>query len=432
MIGLFGGTCNNMYVFAKALNCWGIPAILILDRKDNFPHSQPVWEDIDFFFKSGFDQSQIDWAKFEKECDWKEPEWFYHPEARPGGLKKILRLSPRNLFVRFTGARYLHTRKEGSAIFEKLLECDFLIVCGVLPAITAMLTGKPYIIFPHGTDMRIAVGVQSKGRGFKALLIDWLLTQSFKKAVLIGSPLPDGSAEVDAAEYKRLRNLSIERIPTPYIPKVRLDRASRRRLLALLFKNIDLHLPDADCYAFTPSRINFHWKGHDRLLAAISEYRENLTIHFIFIGWGDDYKEALAYIRKNHLEVHVTVIPAFFSKGLLFQFFEAIDFIIDEFNGSGSYGTALSEAMSRGCPVVTWISDMFDKPGWEKPPVIQARTKEELKHVIQGIATHEISLNEYSRKTAEWFQRTHSYDAVRAAFMSRLGRYMTGEEGKIS
>ena len=424
MIGFLGGTCNNMYVFAKSLVDTGFAVTFIQDRKDNFPHSQPVWEDVECFFRSGFDYQKIDWDAFEIDHNWVKPSWYFTPSTTTGGEREIFRKSPVFWPIKLAACRYLRKRQDSLAVFNKMRECDFLIVCGIDAITIAMLSGKPYMILPHGSDMRLAIGAETAGIGFNARIFEAIIVYSFKKAVCIGSSLPDASAEVSIREYKRLKNMAVDRVPLPYLPHERLSKAARTEKLKALFKELDIKLMDADIYCFTPSRINFHWKGHDRLFEAINENNENLKIHFIFLGWGDDYGKAMAYVDEYALHSCITVIPIFCSKKMLFRFFEAVDVIIDAFNGSGSYGAALSEAMSFGCPVVTWISEMFDKPGWEAPPVIQARSKEEISEVIVKVSKGEIDLDDWSIKTAAWFNRVHSNEAVKQVVNEKFGHYL--------
>jgi glycosyltransferase involved in cell wall biosynthesis len=426
VIGFYGGTCNNLYVFAKSLADHGQPVTFIEDRKDNFPHSQPVWEDVDCCFSSGFDYLNIDWARFELDHGWIRPAWYQVPGSdrdEAGALFGKSR-APLNPFTRFTTARFLRKYPGGLSVFDKMLGCDFLIVCGIEPALLAMLTGRPYMIFPHGSDMRVAIGAQRKGTGWKGLLVEWLTARSFRQAAFVGSPLPDASAEVPRSAYRRLKDLRIERIPLPYRYRGRLPRPERLARLKALFAGLDRELPAAEFYAFTPSRINFFWKGHDRLLKAIANNRDQVNIHFIFLGWGDDYLEATSFVARHGLERYVTVLPVFLSKPYLFRFFEGIDFIIDEFNGSGSYGTSLSEAMSCGCPVLTWISEMFDAPGWERPPVIQARSEEQIAEAIVKISSRQIDLDAQSELTADWFRRVHGDDAVIRTLFDKIGKHL--------
>lgn len=420
MIGLFGGTCNNMYVFAKVLADNDYAIRFIEDRDENFPHSQPVWDDVDVYFNSGFDSQKVDWSEFEVRYDWQPPFWYFRPEKIKNGEHRIFELSRLFLPVRYLACRYLRPFQEALSVFNAMMECDFLIVCGIKASILAMLTGKPYMIFPHGSDMRVAIGAESKGKGIKGRLIESLVTKSFQSASFIGSSLPDASAEVAKSEYRKLKDLKIERLPLPYQSESRLGDAQRRKKLKELFGYLNTPLPEKKIYCFSPSRINFHWKGHDRLLRVINEKQQSLEIHFIFLGWGDDYVEAMEYVTKNDLDEFVTVLPVFLSKQFLFRFFKSVDFIIDELNGSGSYGTSLSEAMSVGCPVVTWISEMFDQPGWLAPPVISARTEEELGETVLGISSGEIDLSSYSEKVVDWFNRVHDSTAVLPVLDQRM------------
>ncbi len=424
MIGFFGGTCNNLYVFAKVFAATGMPISFILDRKDNFPHSQPVWEDVNCCFPSGFDYRSIDWEQFEIDHGWKRPAWYFVPEKNNNCAAALVKKGSANILVRLASAWFFRHRIDYASVFAKMLECDFLIVCGAEPAVLAMLSGKPYMVFPHGSDMRIAIGAESKGPGFRGQLLDWLVSRSFRFASCIGSQLPDASAEVPSSAYKRLKDLRVERVTLPYPIRLRAVKDVRHSNLRQIFSELNLPLPSADYYAFVPSRISFHWKGHDRLLAAILENRNNVNCHFIFLGWGDDYLQAIDYIEQNSLQDKVSIISIFCSKEYLFRFYESVDFIIDELNGSGSYGTSLSEAMSCGCPVMTWISDMFDKPDWEAPPVIFARSKDEIGSALNQLADGRIDLDEMSRKTTDWFNRVHGIPSVVEVFRAKFGKYL--------
>lgn len=427
MIGLCGATCNNLYVLAKSLAGNGHAIVFIEDRKDNFPHSQPVWDDVYCCLPAGFDYLNINWPQFEKDHNWTRPTWYYIPGNARDDARALFKKSSKHLDIitRFSGSSYLRKFPGALSVFDKMLECDFLIVCGIEQAVLAMLTGRPYMIFPHGSDMRVAIGVENKGAGWKGRLIEWLTSRSFQEAAFIGSSLPDGSAEVPRSEYRRLKNLKVERIPLPYQYRGRLSKEERFNRLKSLFASLNRELPAAELYAFTPSRINFFWKGHDRLLRATAQNCEKVNnIHFIFLGWGDDYQEAMSFVIANSLQQHVTILPIFLSKEFLFKFFQSIDFIIDEFNGSGSYGTSLSEAMSCGCPVLTWISDMFDAPGWERPPVIQARTEEQIATALMKVSSGEINLDAQSELTADWFKRVHEEEAVMCALFNNIKKHL--------
>jgi len=45
-----------------------------------------------------------------------------------------------------------------SNALEFMQTCDLNIVCGMIPTRTAVKSGVPYIIYPHGGDIRTAAG----------------------------------------------------------------------------------------------------------------------------------------------------------------------------------------------------------------------------------------------------------------------------------
>lgn len=417
-----------MYVMAKGLSEQGLSVTFIEDRKDQFPHSQPVWDDIDCFFKSGFNYQSINWDDFEKEYSWIQPDWYIKPINVVNGEKVIYSSCQISWPIKLIACKFLMHNKKSLSVFNEMRCCDFLIVCGVEAIIIALLSGKPYLIIPHGSDMRKAIGAEKDRLGIRAWIFDLLLAYAFKKAITIGSQIPDASAEVATKDYKRLKNLKVDRIPLPYQHKQREGPFNRKKKLLALFSEMGFKLPEAELYSFTPSRISFYWKGHDRLIDAIKEQKDSLKIHFIFLGWGDDYLEAMAYVDKCGLNNFITILPIFCSKKRLFRLFESVDFIIDEFNGSGSYGTSLSEAMSRGCPIVTWISDMYNQEGWEAPPVIQARTKNEIATTINQISSRQVDLDNLSIKTVDWFKRVHSNEAVASIFREKFDNHIQNFE----
>ncbi|MGD9685442.1 MAG: glycosyltransferase [Desulfobacter sp.] len=412
MIGLYGGTCNNMYVFAKSLSKCGLDVTFIQDRNDNFPHGQPVWDDVRHFFTSGFNQYDIDWQNFEREVQWKAPEWYFVPNNVDNPFYLLVVKSKGNLLTRLFACKYLAKFKDSYSVLCKMQECELVIACGIKAAILSMISGVPYIIWPHGSDVRTAVGAEGISYNLPTIILRKLLYKSFIEAVCIGSTMPDAGIGLPLAKYPRFNKLKVERIPIPYLPKNRLPKGERIDKLNNLLGLFNIALPESKYYAFTPSRIHFFWKGHDKLYDAIRRM-DNKDIHFIFIGWGDDCQTMINRINADSANDVITVIPALLSKRLLYDFFESVDFIVDSFKAaSGGYGTSLSEAMSRACPVVSWTSGLFDSPGWDAPPFIQARSEDEILAVLNKISLGEINLDFYSKRVKDWFSKVHGDEAV--------------------
>ena len=74
-IALYGGLANNMYVFAKAFNENGLNVKLIRDVSDQYPISQPIWEDKEFCINLQDVPSKYeDWITLKK-MFWKPQNW---------------------------------------------------------------------------------------------------------------------------------------------------------------------------------------------------------------------------------------------------------------------------------------------------------------------------------------------------------------------
>lgn len=150
-IGLYGGVANNMYVMAKALAETDHQVTFVRDVWDNYPFSQPVWEDMEFTLTyeevadtDGFSRER--WQEKEQLLGWipppyvKTPPWdqaWMNPSGK-GFIGRCMRALAR--------MRMLHLKH----VNDLLAQNDLLIVCGIDGAILASRTGLPYIIWPHG------------------------------------------------------------------------------------------------------------------------------------------------------------------------------------------------------------------------------------------------------------------------------------------
>jgi hypothetical protein len=159
-IGLYGGIANNMYIFSKSLINHKIDTIFIRDRTDRYPFSQPVWEDCKFTLNYGDLEkaSRWSWDKWnqkENELNWKQPSYIFDPLIK--NINNSVRLSNNNLYnIIFN--YLLKKNRLWNPIINKIRECDLVIVCGIEGAIIASISNIPYIIWPHGGDIRTASG----------------------------------------------------------------------------------------------------------------------------------------------------------------------------------------------------------------------------------------------------------------------------------
>ena len=202
-------------------------------------------------------------------------------------------------------------------------------------------------------------------------------------------------------------------MPIPIECKRRLSKRKRRSRLNELCLKLNLPNINADFIGIVPSRVDFEWKGHDLILNAIKNLNDKQKIHLVFSGWGNDYSQAKQMVDQYEINDFITFLPFSLSKPLLTEFFSLMDFSIDQFRFLGTYGTALVEALSSGCPAITWIEEeAYISMGWSPPPVMNAKSIQDLIKILNSIVNKEIDLENFSKKSINWIKETHSPNKV--------------------
>jgi glycosyltransferase involved in cell wall biosynthesis len=426
-VGFYGGLANNCYIFAKVLSNAGHDVVFIRDRSDSYAFSQPVWEDATFVMdyaevaKSSA-YSWEDWARIEGRQLWHSPAWLVDPLKFQGVASPVSRAPA---WLRPLGGRYIRPVAHRTGVVAAMQSCDVLLVCGIEPAILAMMSGRPYIIWPHGGDIRVAAGLTIPPEGLRNRIRfevqKTLLLAAYDKAAWVGTHDPKGLGGVAGDVRKALRKTSLIHLPIPAPITSRADQSERRKRLTALCHKLDLPEIAGDNIGFVPSRVDFGWKGHDLLLGALQRCTGREKLHLIFSGWGNDYGRAKDYVQRNGLSELVTFLPFSLSRPILAEFFSVADFAVDQFRFLGTYGTALVEALAAGCPTLMWIEEsVFRSRGWESPPVMNAETEADIAQQLERIAQGGMDLDQLSRQSQAWVRRVHAPDAVLPDLMARF------------
>lgn len=416
-IGLYGGIANNIYVFGKALAAAGADVCFIRDRSDHYPFSQPAWEDMEFRLPyaevpqaAGWPWER--WEAVERRHGWQAPAWLFDPPASPVALP-ALPSGPRNPLDALWLRQHLAAPYRSSVLI-KMRECDALLVCGIEGSIFALLSGKPFVIWPHGGDMMIAAGLlQPSWRRLRERVaygvVRRLLMSAFANAVCIGSHEPTGiSTDYYGAEgYIRRQKIAFLPIPIPVRPRP--PAPERRRALDGLLGEMGLRVPQDAIVGFVPSRLDYEWKGQDRLLQALVQLEQqgrSGRLRLVFSGWGNDFHAAQRFAADHGIADRLLFLDSALSKPLLFKYYLAADFVIDQFI-NGMYGTAALEAMACGAPLLTWLNDAYERP-WGAPPVIQSRNADDIAAALGRILDGSIDLERTGRSLQEWLGRVHN------------------------
>jgi hypothetical protein len=96
------------------------------------------------------------------------------------------------------------------------------------------------------------------------------------------------------------------------------------------------------------------------------------------------------------------------SKPLLYEFYLAADFVVDQFI-VGMCGTSAVEAMACGAPLVTWINKDVERP-WGAPPVLQARFEDDIVTLLSDF--DRLDFEQIGALLQEWMERVYNPSVV--------------------
>ncbi len=411
-----------MYVFAKAFSAGGADVCYIRDRSDRYPFSQPVWEDQPFTLHyqevpraAEWDWGQ--WTKIEREAGWNAPAWMVDPLQDSPDPAFRIDLSQLPLLDQMWTRRYLAAPHRRAALMA-MRRCDVLFVCGIEGSILARFSGQPFIIWPHGGDLMIAAGMlRPPVRHIRQRVVHGIMARhlrsAFDLAICVGNHEPSGISSAFQGAEHYIRKLHVVYMPIPIPVRPRPPLAVRRVRLAELMREVGVKGELPRLVGFVPSRVDFRWKGQDRLLSALvkqsAELRKSCA-KIIFAGWGEDLESARRFTIASGIADLAIFLDVALSKPMLFRFYEAADFAVDQFT-VGMYGTAALEAMAAGCPLMIWLNDVYER-SWGAPPVMNVGTVEQIAQALASILSGESDLEAMSIALQAWMERLHNPQRV--------------------
>ncbi|WP_028587945.1 glycosyltransferase [Desulfocurvus vexinensis] len=419
-IGLYGGEANATYLIAQALARAGQDVLLVRDWGMYHPFGHPVWQDAPLRLDAGELADGRPWGRdrvraLEARAGWRAPAWVADPlEAAPAAAPAGGRLAGvRGLDAAFLKAVFLR-RPHLAASLDLLRGCDLVVCNGLEGTVLGMLSGRPVLLWPFGTDIRLVAGFDPPGGGSLRAAVEnrcWrrLMRRAYPRALGVGShdPRVAGGERGDAFAASGARRLLYFPLPMPEVDPP-LGRAARRAALAGALAALGQPCPEAEVVCVVPSRLDARVKGSDRLLRAVARLAGAGRLHVLALGWGRD-RQALAAACGPE---HVTVLPFVLSKPLLYGLMSGADLVADQFV-VGGYGAAALEAMACGAPVLMHLdAGAFAAKGFALPPVLQARTEEDIAAVLAAVLDGGIDLDARGREALEWTRRVHGWRAV--------------------
>jgi glycosyltransferase involved in cell wall biosynthesis len=412
-----GNTANNGYLNAKLLRRAGVEADVLVDEWHIL--SQPEWEDAPL---EGSFEPYASLFEPALEAGWRRPDWVlsfpdWDPEFRrqswlgerarilgslPSLVREHRRLASLN-GVNSTGplrlmdvvrasvwvTRLSQSFGSLSELFTRYDLVQAYSIDPILPLVTE--SSPPHIAFEHGTMREIPFEDSWLGR---------MLSLAYRRAATV--------VITNADVVLQARRLGIENcvfIPHP------VDETKYTPGSSLL--RPELEADGADFVLLSPSRHDWEIKGSDRLLRGFAEFvrhdRPNAVL--LLNEWGLEVDRSKALIRELDVVRNVRWLAPL-PKLRLIDAYRAADVVLDQFL-IGTFGAVAPEAMSCGRPVVM----AFDAAShaWcfpVLPPVIDARTPEEIRVALARLAGNTAERDRIGCAGRAWIEEHHSSRVV--------------------
>lgn len=429
-VGLLGPVNNTAYGMASGLHTAGVDVVYVRSSESTLPTDQPVWEDLPFTmsaeeFAASRGWSWWEWTDFEARSGWNPPSWLVDPAQSAASRGRYRPAAGTDLFLRAAMSMTGRRRPRWAEVQRSWSACDVLLVSGSRPAMLAAASGLPYLVWPHGSDVRTAIrdfapnirGARARGI---AEVESALLRRAYRgsRSLVTHDPLLVTGDHRRAQEVEGLAPVRFLAWPISTTPV--LSRAVRREALGTVLDAAGVAAPSADLVALVASRIDYRLKGHDRLISAISSLGDR-GIHYLVVGWGADLPRARAELAAAGLGERVTLLPRIMSKPVIRQLQASVDVSFDQFV-FGTYGFVGLEAMAAGTPVVMAVDDeAFDRKGWEAPPALRARSATDVLSVLRKVAGGHVDLEAVGVSGQSWVERRHGPHSVRSQLEAVCG-----------
>jgi glycosyltransferase involved in cell wall biosynthesis len=466
-VAICGNIANNAYSLAKGLRALGVEADSF-DQGSGWIFSLPIWEEGEFDLRDQEDDNPAleywETSRIKTENHWQRPPWakilgndgkavrhWYDTQEdfeRDVARVQLRRAAPRNPTVQQYGLSkaltqsrtpehlwedvidYHKTSKSASPDWQARRDTivkggyDLAVLCGYHAAGGTLLPRDiPYITFEHST-MRDTPYLRTLGQRVLACayeLADWNVVTN---------------ADCwEAAGMLGIRHKS-SFIPHPFdeqkfSPETEANRTHLRPFLRDQLQCEVLFLAPAR----HSSNEAVGAKRNDRILYAFHRYVTEAEpagapkAGLVLFAWGneDDLTASRGLIDVLGLTERVNWQPPQ-PRPRLVQFYRAADIVLDQFSEVGSFGTTTVEAMSCGKPVITYYSPQVHE--WclpvlgEHPPVLSARTVDEIYERLVWQAKHERYRADIGRRGREWVLRHHSLERVAKAHLSLYTRVL--------
>jgi hypothetical protein len=300
-------------------------------------------------------------------------------------------------------AGYTPPLRAWRALFPKY---DVVIASAVEPIWPFLAGQRPYIAYEHGTIRGIPFEATPQGR---------LTAIAYHQADGVVITNCDNQR---AAERLGLRDYRF--VPHPINERwtdVGLGAASRKQLLEEL---------DADFLIFHPSR--HHWdaarhpsweKGNDVLIHGLASFFRDVAPRAaaVFVEWGQKVRESKVLLEHLGIARRVKWIRPQHGRNVS-RYMSACDLVADQFF-LGAFGAITPRALAMSRPAMLHLDEAIHRWAFsEIPPVINARTPEEVHRGLAAAYANPNWLCDLGERGQQWYRRYHSNAVVRKRLVS--------------
>ncbi len=162
-----------------------------------------------------------------------------------------------------------------------------------------------------------------------------------------------------------------------------------------------------------PARHHWEVKANQRYLKAFAKLvRNGVDATLVLSEWGPDVATSKDLIAAEGISQRVKWLSPLPERALV-RLYNAADLVLDQFGGYGTFGLIAPKVLSCETPVVLSFDPALHR--WcfpEVPPVIGARTEEEICCAVRHYLLHEEARAAQAHQGREWILKHHSKAVV--------------------
>lgn len=258
--------------------------------------------------------------------------------------------------------------------------------------IHAMISGVPYIAQAGGDELRI--------KAFEKSITGYLLKRAYKHA--------DQFVYVWPIHKPLVERLGIKN--PVYLPRVWEPQN---------FKRNEQNSPEPKMFTiFLPTAEIWETKGNEKFLEAFVRLcKERDNVKLFYVDWGPDSEKAKKLLGLPNISEKVEIIPGPISREKMSEYMSKSDLLVDQFN-SGSFTRMAIEAFKFGIPILINIDeDIHRELHGESPPVINAKTSDEIFKKLKELADSKHMLQKISHDAKSWYERNYALEKTLSKYI---------------